>query len=381
MHPPSGCRLSFGRMIQRLWNFAKRHKKKLLGSAFLAGGSYVAWKVLYPRLCDYMLQRLMKNMEGGDLLKELMAGMGEDPEDLKAKRRANFNHNQQVSDSQTQKSFIKVYDRLISCFNVDELHKELKQAKTKDDQLRCFEACQVECFARSMAALYTLHLLLLLHRVQFNIVGREIQGANGKAGSADDKEWEVFTAFCNNFDLHVQGDGLAQICDAMREAVKSRWRADSMSCTQKVSRESFRSFLVNVCITADAALLEGGKGPATLLPESLDASAATQVKKLLDETRDYLESPQFLTVFRSVVSDAVAQFVTSLSEDTSEPPQGAPLPRDASVPIAKLGNHCLTKSEAMYATGDPAGYVRRFADGDKVANLCEALYFEDGKKN
>lgn len=367
-------------MIYRLWNFAKRHKKKLLGSAFFFGGAYVGWRVLKPRVMDYMIQRLLKQVEGGDMLKELMAGL-EDPEELKAKQRAKFNHNQQVADSYAKKSLSAlVHERLKNCFAVDERSQALAQAKTKEAKLKCIEDLQVECFSRSMSALYSMHLLLLLHRVEFNIVGREMQSSSGSDGKIEDcEDSEVYTAFFENVASYVQGDGLPQICDAMREAVKARWSAESMAPQTKVSNGSLRSFLLSVCTAADVSLLEGGKAPTTLLPERLDVSAAPKVKKLMDETRDYIESPQFLSVFRSVVADALTHFVNSLGEDLSEPARGAPLPREGSVAIAKLGGECVQRSQVMFAPGDTAGYVRRFGDGDLVAKLCEALYFEEGQ--
>jgi len=345
----------------------------------------VAWQVLKPKLQDYFLQKLLKQMDGGDLLKDLLRE-AEDPEQQQARKREKFEHNQEVSDSHTQKSLDALGERLTGCFAVDECSQALAKAQSKEEKLQCFEALQVECLARSLSALYSLHLLLLLHRVQFNIVGREMLGADGKGtGNAkcfDEEDTEALTAFCEaSKHSYVQGDGLPAICNAVREAVKAQWAADSMRPMTKVSAERLRSFLLAVCRAADVSLLLEGKSAATLLPEALDASAAPKVKQLLDEARDYVESPQFLDVFRSVVDGALTCFVDSLgvTQEVTEPPRAPPLPNGESVPIAKLNGDCVTRSQAMLAKDDGSGFVRRFSEEPRVATLCEVLYFDEAK--
>lgn len=359
-------------VVARLWNFVKRHKKKFIGTAVLCGGGYVAWKVLKSKFEDYMLKSLMKQMEGGDLLKELMGEV--DPQKEEERKRAKFEHNQQVSDSHTQKCLATLQERLQSCFAMDESSRALTLAQNKEEKLRCMTTLQVECLARAVSAMYALHLLLILHRVEFNIVGREMMGKDGKDDTVE------LTAFVDSVS-YVQGDGLPRICDAVREAVKACWADDIKAPLTKVNSERLRSFLLNVCHAADTALLDGNNGPTTLLPESLDDPATPKVKQLLDETRDYVESPQFLEVFRSVLDGALTQFVASLSEvsEQTDPPKPPPLPSNTSVPIARLGGDCVTRSQAMLASDDGAGYVTRFAEDPLVTKLCEALYFEETK--
>jgi len=361
-------------VVARLWNFVKRHKKKFIGTAVLCGGGYVAWKVLKSKFEDYMLKSLMKQMEGGDLLKELMGEKEEDPQKEEERKRAKFEHNQQVSDSHTQKCLAVLQERLQSCFAMDESSRALTLAQNKEEKLRCMTTLQVECLARAVSAMYALHLLLILHRVEFNIVGREMMGTDGKDDTLE------LTAFVESVS-YVQGDGLPRICDAVREAVKACWADDIKAPLTKVNAERLRSFLLNVCHAADTALLEGSNGPTTLLPESLDDPATPKVKQLLDETRDYVESPQFLDVFRSVLAGALTHFVDSLGEvsEQTEPPKPPPLPSNTAVPIARLGGDCVTRSQAMLASDDGAGYVTRFAEDPLVTKLCEALYFEETK--
>lgn len=369
-------------MIQRLWSFVKRHKKKFIGTAFIFGGGYVTWRFAVPRIQEYFLKRLMKSLGDKDpeeLLKDLMEAF-ENPEREEAKKREKFSHNQQVSDGHTEKALACLEGRLNACFEVELCSENVKNAESRDDKMRCLSELQIECFARSVAALYSLHLLLLQHRVVFNIVGREtVRGAAAPDARTDTEALESFIKSAT----HMQGDGVPRTCHAVREAVKSQWAATELKPTTKVSAEELRSFFLAACRDADASFLAGGGGSAALLPESLDPTdSASTVKKLLDEARDYLDSPQFLEVFRAVVAAALERFVASLGEApqaTGEPAPAPALPSDASVHLAKLGPACVTRSQAMFAPGDGGGFVKGFGQEPLVNTLCEALYFDTAK--
>merc|ERR1719329_1588758 len=168
-------------MIYRLWDFCKRHKKKLLGTAVVVGGGYVAYQAIKPRLQEYFLKRLLQQMEQGDLLKEILGGV-EDPEQQKANKRAKFEHNQQVADRETRKGLLALNERLIAYLKVDAKRVELQAATDKAAKVKALTELQLECLARTMSGLYTMHLLLLLHRVEFNIVGREMSASSSKSG-------------------------------------------------------------------------------------------------------------------------------------------------------------------------------------------------------
>lgn len=366
-------------MIKPIWRFIQRHKKKIIGGGIVVGGGYVAYRVLKPKLQDYLAKRLMKEMGlPEDMLKDLL-GETLDVEEPEQKRKR-FDHNQEVADRETKKGLEALNERLISAFRVDICTRSVQEAKTKDEKIAAIQDLQIECLARSMTALYTLHLLLLLHRVEYNIVGREIQVSDGRLSDVTDGQEtrQEYIEFVDIVEAHVTSAGLQQICEAMREAVKACWNADSIAPTTKVSEETLCSFLRNACRAADVTLLEAGKAPTMLFPESLDTSGE-KVKKLLDEARDYVESPQFLSVFRSSVDSALTHFVALLAEAAEDNSRAAPLPRGTSTPIAKLGGDCVTRSQAMLSSDDSGGFVKRFGEDALVLKICEAMYFEDTK--
>merc|ERR1719440_654770 len=112
-------------MIQRLWSFIKRHRRKVLGSAFFIGGSCIAWRYLKPRLTDYLLQRLVKQMNEGNVSENALKF--EDPKEVETNKRARFVHSQQVSHGHTKKTMDTLEKKLKTCFEVERRTEELQE--------------------------------------------------------------------------------------------------------------------------------------------------------------------------------------------------------------------------------------------------------------
>merc|ERR1719410_1967473 len=168
-------------MLHRAWNFAKRHKKKLIFATVVGGGAYCAWKFWLPRLQQKLLERLLQ--DGGDLRELLELARGADME--QNEKKARFAHKQSVSDAYVLKALAMLQERHGGCFAVEECSDKVKKATTREAKIQCLMEVVIECIARLVSALYTLHALLLLHRVEFNIVARDIAATpNGEVASA-----------------------------------------------------------------------------------------------------------------------------------------------------------------------------------------------------
>jgi len=253
----------------------------------------------------------------------------------------------------------------------------LSKAVSRDEKLQRLEALQLICISSSVSALYMLHLLLLFHRVELNIVSREIVVADRSTKSQKIAPTaEVLQNFVES-DAHLLGDGMPGICSAVRDAVKNRWAADRHQPMTKISSEELKSFLGRICSDVSRLVLEDQNGPSTILPRSLDQSLTPRkgpaVQKLLDETRSHLAGPDFVRTFRSVLDSALQHFVDLLGEDCDEN-SVPPLPFGTSAPIAKLGGDFVRLSKLMLE--DRAGFIENFAEDKMVAELCERLYFQ-----
>mmetsp|Transcript_68961 Transcript_68961/g.121948 ORF Transcript_68961/g.121948 Transcript_68961/m.121948 type:complete len:366 (-) Transcript_68961:16-1113(-) len=362
-------------VVGRIWNFANRHRKKLIAGGIVAGGAYYAWKVWLPRVQQRLLENLLKEITNDQDL----GGGKSKAEEAKEK----FQHQQRVADDFARKGLPSYLAKHSRCFNLDGCHAKVKEATTKDAKLSALADLQMECLSIVVSALYSLHALLLLQRVQFNIVGREMAAvsvaAEGSDAEAPNSEMAaVATEFIEASDYFLEhGPGL--VSSACRKAVQA-CAASSLAPSTAVTSERLATFFKEVLRSVDQELLGESKGSATLLPPEKDSSGANasakqqQVKRLLDEARDYAESPQLLEVFRSVTAAAaerVPQFLGS-----------AALQEAGSVPLAKLFGNFISLSKSLLGQEDenelsPAeALIADFGCSAVVNELCEGLFVQ-----
>merc|ERR1719221_338864 len=113
-------------------------------------------------------------------------------------------------------------------------------------------------------------------------------------------------------------DGIAR---AVRTAALKCATSMGLEPRTKATAELLQKLVVDACREVDAELLGPSKAPTTLLPDDLDAKVSeanrAEVKRLLDEARDYLESPQFLQVFQGATSKAAEVLAKGLVAEAS----------------------------------------------------------------
>jgi len=377
-------------MLQGIWNFTKRHRKKLIFTGLCAGGAYYAWKVYLPRLQQQLLEKLLK--ESGDLKELLELARGEGAQGGaaadgggtgdggEAEKRERFAHARQVSDAFVRKALAALTERHMGCFAVEACTEKVKTAQTKEEKLERFLELLVECLARMVSALYTLHALLLIHRVEFNIVGREVAASKGAVG-AGGADGDVYAAFLDT-TRYLKEQGVQHVAEAVRSAVRKCLEAAQLGPSTPVTAEALEQLLKDACREADAELLAEARSVSTLLPESMDSEVAEAhrgpAKKLLDEARDYLESPQFVQVFQAVTAKAAQRLAARLGDGAADP-AAAPLAEGRSCPLAKLNGQFIKLSESLLDSEGDGGndFITSFAEEPMVNQLCEALYFQD----
>ncbi|CAE7558912.1 IRGC [Symbiodinium pilosum] len=104
------------------------------------------------------------------------------------------------------------------------------------------------------------------------------------------------------------------------------------------------------------------------------------VKQLLDEARDYLESPHALQAFRSTISSAADRMPEQLAAFGGK----ASALKDSSVLLAVLFGSCVSLATSLLTDADGNGNespaevtIRSFADQAVVTQFCEVLYFQE----
>lgn len=363
-------------MLGRIWGFVKRHKKKVIFTSILAGGAYGAYRYVYPKI-----RQLRELVEAVNALEKLAGGGAEGAahdEDSKEEKQARLRDRQEVYDKYACKGLGVLQVNHESCFFIKECISRVKEAQSSEAKLECLHRYAVECLAFCISALYALHVLLLLQRMQFNIVGREMDAAGAPAATASQTDANAYEAFLESTS-YLKEEGVRRIADSARRAVGACTARASITPQTPVTAEDLQRLAQDTCLEVDAELLAGSHAAASLLPESIDGALATEhaekTKRLLDEARDYLESPQFLEVFRAVAVGAMRR-LSDLVGDGAPDPGMALIAGGQSKPLAKLLGQLIEISKASLMEESAGGFVELFAKEPLVDSLCERVYFQ-----
>mmetsp|Transcript_51287 Transcript_51287/g.109029 ORF Transcript_51287/g.109029 Transcript_51287/m.109029 type:complete len:398 (+) Transcript_51287:117-1310(+) len=391
-------------MFGGLWNFLKRHKKKILFGSLAAGAtSYVTWQYVKDWLSDYMVQRMMKAIV--DSAESGAAGSAEE------RRQERFAYKQKVSDSHAGKRLSTLCTVHGNCFEVQTYKENLQAATTKEGKLEAFRKMGEECVAKAVSSIYTIHLLLLLHRINFNIVGRELEVASEKEEALDEESLAAHEAFLLSLG-HFQSASCNDIAKLIRKAVCDVMEREEMGPQVSVTEETLGNLFEVCCREADKECVGKQSDIASrLLPESLeakiDAKIRAKVKALLDEARDYLESPQFLQVFQACCTCASKNFAAALLEDLQVAAgdthigigpwplakfNGAMIKMSTSVFEQDVSASALVATESTSDSAAPATEAKEasgenprtlnsalfaaFSEDPRVEDLCSGLYFQ-----
>ncbi|CAK9006866.1 unnamed protein product [Durusdinium trenchii] len=347
-------------VVQRIWNFVSRHRKKLIFTGIVAGGVYYYVKVKLPKIQADLFDSLLKELTEG-----ASASNGQVEEQ---QRRVSFQKHQEVSDSYARKGLQNFLVRLQGCFKIDQCQAKVKAASDREQKLAALKELQVECLSMVASAAYSLYVILLLHRVQFNIAGREAISSKTGEIAQDGAESAAMQELIASTDYFLE-KGAAMIVTATRSAVQ----AASLQPDAPVSTESLTSFFKEVFEKLEKEIWADGKGSALLPP---DANSASQAKPLLDEARDYLESPQLLQALRSVTSAAAERLPFDLGKATNK----AEALKEGTVPLAALFGGCISLAkEVLQDSTCTEAFIQAFADQTVISQFCEALYFQETK--
>mmetsp|Transcript_92167 Transcript_92167/g.112869 ORF Transcript_92167/g.112869 Transcript_92167/m.112869 type:complete len:358 (+) Transcript_92167:76-1149(+) len=350
-------------VVQRIWNFISRHRKKLIFTGLLAGGAYYFLKVKLEKVQQDFFDSLMKELAAGAASSN---GQAEEQQ-----RRASFQKHQEVSDGYARKGLRSFLARHQSRFKIDQCHAKVKAASNSEMKVAAFKELQVECLTLLASAAYSLNVILMLHRVMFNIAGREAAaGQSGESPEANGEPPAAMQELISSTDFFLE-NGPAMVADAARKAVQE---TPSLQPETAVSTNSLSSFFKDIFQKVEKDILADSKGSALLPP---DSAGLAQAKPFLDEARDYLESPQLLHAFRSV-SSAVAD---RLPHELAKTGGKASALKEGTVPLATLFGGCITLGKNLFQA-DPDGtecaeaFIQSFADQTVVSKFCEEIYFQ-----
>ncbi|XP_040206506.1 peroxisomal biogenesis factor 3 [Rana temporaria] len=293
-----------------VWNFLKRHKKKFLFFGAFAGGVYILGKYAQKKI------REIQEREAAEYIAQ-------------ARRQYHFESNQRTCNMTVLSMLPALKEALMQQLNSESLTSLLKSRPT--NKIEIWEDLKVMSFTRSIGAVYSTCMLVVLLRVQLNIIGGYIyldNSSGGKPCNGLQASPEVQQQYLSSIQ-HLLGDGLTELITIVKQAVQKV--LGSLSLKHSLSLMDLEQHIKEIRRLVE----EYGETPTVKASQSksmlcqfmmadeenpLTAQACGLTEKdvitirLLNETRDMLESQDFSTVLNSCLSRGFGRLLDSIAE-------------------------------------------------------------------
>ncbi|XP_038672705.1 peroxisomal biogenesis factor 3 [Scyliorhinus canicula] len=294
-------------MLRSVWSFLKRHKRKFLFTGAFLGGVYLLGKYAQKKIRD------LQEQEAAEYIAQ-------------ARRQYHFESNQRTCNMTVLSMLPTLREAIMQQLNSESLTGLLKNRPT--NKLEIWEDLRIISFSRSMVAVYSTCMLVVLLRVQLNIIGGYIYLDNaivGKNGTAPLAPPEVQQQYLSSIQ-HLLGDGLNELITVVKKAVQSV--IGNVSLKQCVSLQELERYLGEIRQLVEhrgqSSEPETGSPLCWYLIPNEESTLASQAcgltekdvttLKLLNETRDMLESPDFSTVLNSCLNRGFSRLLDNMAE-------------------------------------------------------------------
>ncbi|XP_060947406.1 peroxisomal biogenesis factor 3 [Limanda limanda] len=292
-------------MFSSAWNFIKRHKKKFLFTGAVAGGVYLLGK--------YAQKKIMALQE-----KEAMDYIAQ------ARRQFHFESNQRTCNMTVLSMLPPLKEAIVIQLNSESLTSLLKTKPA--NKLEIWEDLKIISFTRTVVAVYSTCMLVVLLRVQLNIIGGYLYLDNsvGKNGTTPLAPPDIQQQYLSSIQ-HLLGDGLSELMTLVKKVVQNS--LGGMSLKHSMSLLELEQQLSWI-----RAEVESGSERSLswyMLSDDEDtledqACGLTEndlmTIRLLNETRDMLDSPDFTTVLNACLNRGFSRLLDNLAEFFRPPP-------------------------------------------------------------
>ncbi|XP_068609851.1 peroxisomal biogenesis factor 3 [Brachionichthys hirsutus] len=347
-------------MFASVWSFVKRHKIKFIFTGAIVGGVYFLGKYAQRKT------RELQEEEASEFISQ-------------ARRQFHFDSNQRTCNMTVLSMLPPLREAIICLLNAETLANLLKTRPT--NKLEIWEDLKIISFSRTIVAIYSTCMLVVLLRVQLNIIGGYLylDSSTQTPLAPPDVQQQYLSSI-----QHLLGDGLTELTTVVKKAVQNS--LGSVSLKQTVSLLDLEQHVS--WIRAEVETTSGRALSWYLLADD-ENSLADQACgltnedavtiRLLNETRDMLDSPHFTTVLNTCLNRGFSHLLDNLAEFFHLPtgdsaPNSAPDSLSAvGLPLAKIipiinGQINMVCSEA------PSRFIQDLLMNDQVKEFAANVY-------
>ncbi|XP_041831895.1 peroxisomal biogenesis factor 3 [Melanotaenia boesemani] len=292
-------------MFSSVWNFIKRHKRKFIFTGAVVGGVYVLGKYAQKKIKEIQEKEATEYM-------------------AQARRQFHFESNQRTCNMTVLSMLPPLREAIIAQLNSESLTDLLKTKPA--NKLDIWEDLKIISFTRTTVAVYSTCMLVVLLRVQLNIIGGYLYLDNsaGKSATAPLAPPDVQQQYLSSIQ-HLLGDGLTELMTVVKKAVQNS--LGSISLKQTLSLLDLEQQLIWIRSEVEAASDHPLSWYMMADDENALANQACGLTendvmtiRLLNETRDMLDSPDFPTVLNTCLNRGFSRLLDNLAEFFRPPP-------------------------------------------------------------
>ncbi|XP_077442948.1 peroxisomal biogenesis factor 3 [Stigmatopora argus] len=347
-------------MFSSLWNFVKRHKRKFIFSGAVVGGVYLLGKYASSKI------RQLQEKEATHYIAQ-------------ARRQFHFESNQRTCNLTVVSMLPPLREAIVKQLNSENLTGILKARPA--NKVEIWEDLKIISFTRSLVAVYSTCMLVVLLRIQLNIIGGYLYLDNsvGKAPTAPKAPAEVQQQYLSSIQ-HLLGDGLTQLISIVKESVHNS--LDGVHLKESLSLSELERHVSGIRARVEAC----PKRPLSSYMMAPDDDALADQAcgltekdvltiRLLDETRDVMDSPDFGAVLSACLQRGFARLLDNLAQFFHAPlADGDPdrLP-SVSLPLAKIIPVVNSQIHTICSEA-PGHLVQELLMNDQVKEFAANVY-------
>ncbi|XP_056337005.1 peroxisomal biogenesis factor 3 isoform X2 [Danio aesculapii] len=316
-------------MLSSTWNFIKRHKRKFIFTGVFVGGVYLLGKYAQRKIQE------MQEREAAEYIAQ-------------ARRQFHFESNQRTCNMTVLSMLPTLREAIIHHLNSESLTALLKTKPA--NKLEIWEDLKIISFTRSIVAVYSTCMLVVLLRVQLNIIGGYLYLDNSvtKNGMTPLAPPDVQQQYLSSIQ-HLLGEGVMELITVVKKAVQEVF--GPVSLKQCLSLQDLEQQLTQIRQLVEDNSSKHKSLSWYMMPDEENTLASqacgltendVTTIKLLNETRDMLESPDFNIVLHTCLNRGFVRFLDNMAE-FFRPPQRDSTPSSTphqlshvSLPLAKI---------------------------------------------
>ncbi|XP_035474146.1 peroxisomal biogenesis factor 3 [Scophthalmus maximus] len=349
-------------MFSSVWNFVKRHKRKFIFTGAVVGGVYFLGKYAQKKLMELQEREATEYM-------------------AQARRQFHFESNQRTCNMTVLSMLPPLKEAIVSQLNSESLTALLKAKPA--NKLEIWEDLKIISFTRTVVAVYSTCMLVVLLRVQLNVIGGYLYLDNsvGKNGTTPLAPPDVQQQYLSSIQ-HLLGDGLTELMTVVKRAVQSS--LGEVSLKQSLSLLELEQQLSWIRAEVEAGSERSLSWYLLADDENALADQACGLTdndvltiRLLNETRDMLDSPDFATVLNVCLNRGFSRLLDNLAEFFRPPPGDCAAAPDSlsvvNLPLAKI-IPIINGQINLICSETPSHFVQDLLLNDQVKEFAANVY-------